>query len=180
MEVCAMNALKHLVGQQLGALGLAAVFTLAAGLLFLSLAVRPLEQRNRALDDALQGSGDGSAEGTQRARAGTAASQIAAFYAFFKRRERLTDWLGRIHESGRRAGLLLPSADYQPLEDGQHLSLPVTLPLTGTYVQIRGFLKNALDDIPVLSLDHVSFRRAAPNSAQVEADVTFTLYLAKP
>ena len=63
-----MNALKHLVGEQLGALGLAAVFTLAAGLLFPSLAVRPLEQRNRALDDALQGSGDGSAEGTQGSR----------------------------------------------------------------------------------------------------------------
>lgn len=173
-----MSALKTLVREQLGPLGIAAVLTLAASVIFLSFVVQPLEQRNRALDIALQGYESARRSGNGVTGADT---RIGAFYAFFKRRETLTDWLARIEQSGRRAGLQLPSAAYDSADGGQRLTrYRVSVPLTGTYGQIRSFLTSVLDDIPVASLDHASFRRAAPNSPQVDADVTFTLYLPKP
>lgn len=173
-----MSALKTLVREQLGPLGLAAVLMLAACVLFLSLVVQPLEQRNRALDMALQGRDGNSGSITGARGAGT---RIGEFYAFFQRRETLTDWLAWIQRSGRRAGLQLPSATYESVDGGQRLTrYRVSVPLTGTYVQIRRFLMSVLDDIPVASLDQVSFRRTAPNAPQVDAEVTFTLYLPKP
>lgn len=175
-----MRALATLAREQLGVLGISALLVLAAGFLFQSVGVLPLDHRNRMLDEALARIGGNPANGAAASRQESPAAQIQAFYSFFQRGENLTAWLGRIHEAGRQAGLSLPSADYQSLENGQRLTrYRITLPLTGTYVQIRTFLKRVLNDVPVLSLDHVDFRRAAPGTAQVEAEVTFTLYLPK-
>ena len=55
----------------------------------------------------------------------------------------------------------------------------VALPLRGNYARIRAFLENALIEIPVLSLDHVSFRRKSPGDGAVEAEVRLTLHLHK-
>lgn len=172
-----MNALGTLVREQLGPWGVTALVVLAASLLFLAFAVQPLERRDRVLDLALQGH-DGAMD--RSARSGAPDTRIAVFYAFFERRETLPDWLARIQQAGMRAGLRLPSASYDSTDGGQRLTrYRVTVPLTGTYVQIRRFLANVLDDVPIASLDHVSFQRAMPNAPQVDAEATFTLYLIK-
>jgi len=56
----------------------------------------------------------------------------------------------------------------------------ITLPLAGSYAQIRTFLENALIEIPVMSLDQVAFRRERASELQVQAEVRVTLHLVKP
>lgn len=174
-----MKALETLLREQLGALGVAALLLLAGGYLFMSLALNPLESRNRMLDETLariraQTSADPGSPASARA-------QLAVFYGFFRRSESLAAWLRRIDEAGRRAGLSLPSADYQSLDDGERLTrYRITLPLKGSYVQVRAFLDRVLNEVPVASIDQVSFHRAEPDSDRVEAQVTLTLFLLKP
>ena len=55
-----------------------------------------------------------------------------------------------------------------------------TVPLKGSYVQVRAFLDRVLNEVPVASIDQVSFHRAEPDSDRVEAQVTLTLFLLKP
>ena len=60
------------------------------------------------------------------------------------------------------------------------LRYEITLPLTGSYSQIRSFLKNALAEIPVLSLDQVNLKKDRPGDGPVNADVRMTLHLLQP
>jgi hypothetical protein len=52
--------------------------------------------------------------------------------------------------------------------------------VSGSYAEVRAFLENALDQVPVLVLDHVSMRRKRIADPQVEAEVRFTLFLRQP
>ncbi len=53
----------------------------------------------------------------------------------------------------------------------------VTLPLTGTYAQLRGFIEDALTSDAALSLDKLRLRRHALDAAAVEADLTWSFYM---
>lgn len=55
----------------------------------------------------------------------------------------------------------------------------VTLPLRGSYVDIRKFVNQALNELPAAALDAISFQRDSADSSEVEARLRFTLYLRK-
>ncbi|MCE4537071.1 hypothetical protein LXT12_07395 [Pelomonas sp. P7] len=54
--------------------------------------------------------------------------------------------------------------------------LRVTMPLTGSYAQLRRFIGAALEHDPALSLDAIKLRRAGPMAAQVEAELQWSLH----
>ena len=56
----------------------------------------------------------------------------------------------------------------------------IALPLAGDYAQIRAFLENALLEVPVLSLDQLSFRRKRSNDLAVETDARLSLHILRP
>jgi hypothetical protein len=174
-----MKGLLAFVDGQLGALGAAALALLAAGAAFLVLAVQPLEEEQRRLDEQIRLAARGAP--SHKAQPAGASAKLAAFYAFFRRGEEPTDWLAKLYGSGKAAGLELRSADYRMVETPYPLlRYEISLPVTGSYAQIRAFLASALDSIPTLSLDRVGFRRKRAGDAVVEADLTLTLYLPKP
>ncbi len=54
--------------------------------------------------------------------------------------------------------------------------LRVTMPVTGSYAQVRRLIAAALAHDPALSLDAVKLRRVSPLSAEVEAELQWSLH----
>ena len=55
----------------------------------------------------------------------------------------------------------------------------VTLPVRGSYAQLRQFVGRVLKDMPTASLDAVRFERSKARDAQLEAQVRLTIYLGR-
>jgi Tfp pilus assembly protein PilO len=158
--------------EQLGPTGLASLALLAAAIAFFALAVQPLEQKDRALRAALE----------RRAAAGAdyGPDQLAAFYRFLERKEETTDWLAKLHGIARATGVDLRSATYRTQDAGTRLErYEIVVPVSGSYGQIRDFLKRTLAEVPVLSLDQVSLKRESRNDAQVRAELRMAIHRMK-
>lgn len=56
----------------------------------------------------------------------------------------------------------------------------VRLPLVGSYLQIRAFVEQSLQELPFASLDELSLRREGIASGELEAGLTLSLHLAYP
>jgi hypothetical protein len=110
----------------------------------------------------------------------TSAGQLGRFYAHFDRPETIDVWLAKLYNATRASGLAFAAADYQ-LSDGRYglERYRITLPVSGSYFQVRTFLDLVLTEIPVLSLDSIAFRRKSISEAGVEAELSFTLYLSR-
>ncbi len=57
------------------------------------------------------------------------------------------------------------------------LRYSVTMPLAGSYAQLRGFVEDALAADAALSLDRLRLRRATAGTATIEADLTWSFYM---
>ena len=163
---------------ELGPTGMAALALLALSALFLALVVKPLEARNAQLGEEL-------ARHASRAGAPGAAadpsSKLDTFYRYLGRGEEATDWLAKLYGIAQATGIDMQSATYKSQAAGKRLErYEIVLPVTGTYLQVRDFLKRALAEIPVLSLDQMSLKREARNEGEVQAELHLTLHMVKP
>lgn len=149
-----------------GALGVALI---AASLLFDGLVLRPLESQYDALVErnalAAIAMPVKSADLTGRATRAVAETADATLRQMF----------AAAHDSG----LSLDQGDYQlsrGQEDGQ-VRYQLTLPVEGTYIDIRDFIGQMLNDDPALALASVTLTRTAIEDQDVEATLQFVLYL---
>lgn len=106
-------------------------------------------------------------------------AQLAAFYHFFPARESAPVWLEKIHQSASAHQLVLDQGDYRVSQDKDRkiTRYQITLPVSGSYVQIRNFLAAVLADIPAASLDAVRFQRQKAADSQVTAEIKLTVFL---
>ncbi len=58
----------------------------------------------------------------------------------------------------------------------RHLNFSVN----GDYYQVRQFLSSALDEIPALALDSISFQKSRDVEAMLDVKISMTLYLVNP
>lgn len=173
-----MRAAWQALHDRLGGVALAAVCLIAAGILAIAGVIRPLESRIAALDGKI---GYGARALGDSTRSGTPEAKLAAFYAFFDRQEGQVDWLAKLYGTARASGLELRTADYRLVEtSGRIARYEATLPLSGTYAQLRGFLAKALDENPILSLDQLTVRRKRANESSLDAEAVITIHLLKP
>jgi Tfp pilus assembly protein PilO len=157
---------------ELGPAGLAGAALLVAATLFFALVLEPMREQSDALQAALDRRG-------APAQAGEAG--VAGLYRFLERKEETTDWLAKLHAIGQASGVEMRSATYRTQPAGARLErYEIVLPVSGSYPQIRDFLKRALADIPVLSLDQVSLRRESRNDSRVRAELRLALHRVKP
>jgi len=164
---------------QLGWPGKLAIVLLALGATAMNAGLRPLEAQNLRLDDALERATRQSGTASTSPSASPSA-KLAVFYQFFQREQTETDWLAKLYGIAQTVGVEVRTADYQLIKGTGKLDrYEIALPLAGDYAKVRAFLENALLEIPVLSLDQVSFRRKRVNDVAVEADVRLTLYLTR-
>lgn len=164
-----MKKLDHLKAD-LGPLGMAALVLLAAAGLFFVLAVQPLQEKSRALQAALE-------RHDARAQPQRASRKLDELYRYLDRAEERTDWLAKLHAIGRATGVQTRSATYRTQPAGGRLErYEIVLPASGSYSQIRDFLKRALAEIPVLSLDQMSLKREKRTDGTVQAELRLTLH----
>jgi Tfp pilus assembly protein PilO len=111
-----------------------------------------------------------------------APEQLATFYAFFPPAASTPEWLAKIHAAAAAKGLALASGEYKVSKAGSArlARYQVTLPVQGTYPQIRGFIGAVLAEVPAAVIDEVSLKRESVESAKLEARIRITLYLGAP
>lgn len=87
--------------------------------------------------------------------------------------------LKSLFKTASDAGLMLAQADYrlQPDAECDCQLLQISVPVRGTYPQIRTFIDAALAGNPSLSLDEINLHRESVKSTTVEARLRLTLYL---
>ncbi len=113
--------------------------------------------------------------------AGEAARQIAAFYAYLPRHELIPEQLKQLVAIAGKYGVVLAKADYkaQPEENADFLRYQITLPIKAEHARVQSFMLAALQGLPTLTLDSVTFKRSTPDAAEVEARVQFVLLVRK-
>lgn len=105
--------------------------------------------------------------------------QLVAFYRFFPKLNTVSDWIAKLYDAAVQQNLILDTGEYQlvPARDGQLIRYDITLPVKGSYLQIRKFVAQALEDVPSLALGGITFNRQKIDDAFVDAQIRFTLYL---
>jgi hypothetical protein len=165
--------------EQLGRAGVVgiALGTFAAALYFSAVAplateLADLRAEADDLDRRLQLGGAAASQGTP-------AEQLATFYAFFPSPQTSPDWLAKINAAARAKGLVLRAGEYKlERSAGEKLArYQITLPVAGSYAQIRGFVGQVLADVPAAALEEITLRRESVSSPTVEARIRLTLYL---
>ncbi|MGE5639340.1 MAG: hypothetical protein ACM30H_04540 [Clostridia bacterium] len=172
------------LGHDLGRTGQLALILLVLSGVFYKAAVEPLQGRAQRLAAEVERQA-GRQDGTGDARAAGTAGKLDTFYQYLRRDERTTDWLAKLYAIGQATGVELRAGDYRMLPAGEKGAgkierYEITLPVTGTYAQMRDFLKRSLEEIPVLSLDQVSLKRETRNDGAVHAELKLTLHMVKP
>lgn len=111
----------------------------------------------------------------------TPADKLAAFYGFFPRPGDLPDLLAKVFAAAKAQGLQLEHGEYRVLTDnvGGLTQFQITLPLRGTYPQIRKFVDGAMAVVPTLSLESIQFDRQKVGDPAVDANVKLAVYLGK-
>lgn len=168
--------------ERLGRLGVAGIALLVFAATYQLTAVAPLDaelSELRTQADALRKRLSMHGSPADAPRAG-APEQLATFYAFFPAAQSSPDWLGKIHLAARAKGLQLQSGEYalERTADQKLARYRITLPVVGSYAQIRGFVAQVLADVPAAALDEISLRRESVSSPALEARIRLTLYLA--
>jgi len=177
MKALLATRLRRLL-DELGSTGVLSLALFAAAALFLVAVLNPLEERSHRLDERLARIGQGPAQGA--ARPSSAAAKLAAFYRFFDTGDQPSDWLKRLDDIAAKSGIELRSADYTMQRPAGRLErYEIALPVSATYPQLRAFLRSALAEIPVMSLDQVVIKRQRASDGQVQADIHITLHLVK-
>jgi len=161
---------------ELGITGLAALFLLLGAGAFYTFVLQPLKEQSLVLESRA-----GTVRDTGPSRAGNAAEKVGAVYEYLKKPESTTDWLAKLYAIGAATGVELQSASYktQSAPGTRVERYEMVVPLTGSYTQMRDFLKRSLAEIPVLSLDQISLKRESRREGTVQAEVHLTLHMVK-
>jgi Tfp pilus assembly protein PilO len=158
---------------RIGFAGVAAIGLLAAALFFSNFMVKPLQEKNLSLTEAASRSG-------RKADSAQSGAKGAAVYEYLRKEEDTTDWLAKLHGIGTATGVQLRSASYrtQPT-DGRIVRYEIVLPVSGSYGQIRDFLKRSVAEIPVMSIDQVTLKKEERKSGALQAEMRLTLHMVK-
>jgi hypothetical protein len=163
------------VRAELGATGMAAIVLFVAAALFMSLLLQPLREKNRML------AAKAEMVDNRAAPVANTGEKLAAVYDYLRKPEQTTDWLAKLYAIGKATGVELAQASYKTQSaSGKLERYEIVVPLAGSYTQMREFLKRALAEIPVLSLDQISLKRENRRDGTVQAELRLTLHMVKP
>ena len=170
-----LYARLYRVREELGMTGVAAIVLFLGAALFMGFVLQPLKEKNRVLEARA-----GIGRDLGAVQNANAADKVGAVYQYLEKPEATTDWLAKLYAIGRATGVELQSATYKTQNAGGRLQrYEIVLPLTGSYTQMRDFLKRSLAEIPVLSLDQISLKRENRREGTVQAELRLTLHMVK-
>ncbi len=105
--------------------------------------------------------------------------QLAEFYRFFPPEKATSESMAKLYNVAAQQNLNLDQGEYSLVHEksGKLIRYDIVLPLKASYVQIRKFIAQALQAIPSLSLNSISFNRQKIDETMVDAQLKFSLYL---
>ena len=164
------------IRDELGTTGIAAFVLFIAAGAFMALVLQPMNEKNRVLEARA-----GISRDLATVSGVNAAEKVESVYEYLEKPEATTDWLAKLYAIGKATGVELQSASYKTQGAAGRLErYEMTIPLTGSYTQMREFLKRALVEIPVLSLDQVTLKREHRREGMLQAELRLTLHMVKP
>jgi hypothetical protein len=162
--------------ERIGAGGLVALALVLATAAFHRAVQEPLERKLLILESALRADRSPAVS-----RTSPVGSQMEAFYSYFAQPLAAHEWLAKLHGIARVSGIELPAAEYRKLPgDTRLMRYQLALPIRASYGQARAFMANALNEIPILSVDEARFRRASAGDPRLEVDLVMTLHVLEP
>lgn len=116
--------------------------------------------------------------GTQTAKRGPQ-EPLAEFYEFFPAAESAAEWLGRVYAIAEKEGLDLPKGEYRLTSNAQDriISYQAVFPVKGSYPQVRAFIVNVLEELPIASMDDLRLERQRSAETAVDAQIKLTFFL---
>jgi len=105
--------------------------------------------------------------------------QLSNFYAFFPLIENVPELLGRIHRAALHNQLLLKKGEYKLSREADFrlTRYEITLPVSGDYSSVRGFVNEVLQAVPSAALDELTLKRESADQPELEARVRFSVFL---
>jgi len=164
-------------------MGLAGLGALLFSLFLLITTVTPagarlqsLEQESGSLRQRLERAGQSLSDDR-----GTPEERLASFYRSFPKIDGVPDWLQKLFQTANSNGLVLEEGDYRLVteKESRLARYVISLPVKGSYPQVRKFVGEALRDMPFLALETVSFGKQKIGEMQVDAKITFILYVGR-
>jgi Tfp pilus assembly protein PilO len=89
------------------------------------------------------------------------------------------EWLLKLHDLAAKNGLTLESGEYKFTRerDWRVASYRITLPLKGSYQQIRRFLAQLQRELPAAVVEEFAIKREAVSARDLEARVRLAIFL---
>lgn len=105
------------------------------------------------------------------------AGDLLRFYALLPPLEQLPEELGQVYALARAARLELTQGEYRlDRRASGPVAYRITLPIRGSYAQLRAFLDSVLREMPIASIDALRFERKRKGDTQLDAQVHLSLY----
>jgi hypothetical protein len=138
-------------------------------------ALRPAEQELAAQRDAAERL---RSRGPFRAvTADARADDLLRFYALLPPLAQLPDELARVYALAQAARLELRQGEYRlDKRAAGPVAYRITLPMHGSYAQMRAFVDAVLREMPLASVDALRFERERAADARLNAQVHLTLH----
>ena len=160
---------------QLGIAGVLGIGVLLACAAFWISALKPIQTElaaQRAAFERMQ-----ARSPLQPVLGGGRAEELRRFYNLFPSAADLTVELERLHRRARAVRLELAQGEYRLERRPAGLwAYRVTLPVRGSYPEVRNFISAVLKEMPTASIDGLRFERKKAADAQLEAQLRLTLY----
>jgi len=106
-------------------------------------------------------------------------SGLTSFYKTFPSGQSAVNQLEKIYKSAESESLVLSQGEYKltKAKEGHLESYQITLPVKGSYIQIRKFIAKVMNSVPTAALESISFRRESIAGATLEAKIQFSIFL---
>ena len=170
-----MSRLRALL-QKLGTAGVLGLGVLFFCIPFYFSALLPAERElsaQREATERLRPSGP-----LRPASADSRSEELRRFYNLFPPADRLTDQLETVYALAREAKLELMQGEYRlEKRDAGLMAYRITLPIRGTYAQIRSFVGSVLKEMPIASVDAMRFERKKAAETLIEGQIRLTIHL---
>ena len=106
-------------------------------------------------------------------------SDLQKFYEFFPARHNAPKLLAVLYKVAREESINLKNGEYKYTlgNAGGLVMYKVNFPVKGSYIQIRKFIVKVMNAVPSVALNEISFKRDIIGSTDLDAKISFTIYL---
>jgi hypothetical protein len=122
---------------------------------------------------------EGEASGFKRVNIVSLKERFDEFYRYFPPRQSVPDWLGKIYNAAAMHSIRLDQGEYKLVTNTtlKLLEYKISLPVNGSYVQVKKFVAQVLNEVPTIALEELNFKREGVNTTEIKAMIVMTIYV---